>query len=162
MRRICMEGRVFACDRERLLELPRVRDGNRRRTTEKAKLEIARWWKKRRAAAVRSVGLQSNACGRTAREVGERQQRQESIDNQAKTCGSNTRAGSLVSRWMSARFFPVVVWSALKRLFLLAFGTLRSPSAIPGDESSAKSGMRKFWLGFQPYLFWQQAFLICI
>jgi len=63
---------------------------------------------------------------------------------------------------MGARFLPLVVWPALKRLFLFAFGTLRSPSAIPGDESSAQSGMRKFWLGFQPYLFWQQGFLICI
>ena len=104
---------------------------------------------------MRSVGLESNACGRTTREVWERQLWQESVDNQAKACASNTRAGSLVSRWMSARFFPVVVWSALKRLFLLAFGTLRSALGIPGAGSAAKSGMRKFWLGFQPYLLWQ-------
>jgi len=62
---------------------------------------------------------------------------------------------------MSARFLHVVVWSALKRLFLFAPEALRSSLANLGEESSDKSGIRKFWLGFQPYLFWQHAFLIC-
>jgi hypothetical protein len=53
---------------------------------------------------------------------------------------------------MSARFFPVVVWSVLKHLFPFALGALRSSLAILGEESSDKSGIRKFWLGSQPYL----------
>jgi hypothetical protein len=68
-RRICMVGSVLACERGLLLELPRVRDGNRRSMNEKAKLEITRWWKERRPAAVRSAGLQSNACGRATRQA---------------------------------------------------------------------------------------------
>jgi hypothetical protein len=53
---------------------------------------------------------------------------------------------------MSARFFPVVVWSVLKHLFPFALGALRSSLAILGEESPDKSGIRKFWLESQPYL----------
>jgi len=43
-----MKGSVFACDSERLLELPRVRDGNRWSEAGKIKAEIACRWKRRR------------------------------------------------------------------------------------------------------------------
>jgi hypothetical protein len=49
----------------------------------------------------------------------------------------------------------------LKHLFLLPPGALRSSSAILGEERLDEGGIREFWLGFQPYLFWQLAFLIC-
>jgi hypothetical protein len=62
---------------------------------------------------------------------------------------------------MNKRLLEVAVWSALKHLFLLAPGALRSSLAILGEARFDEGGIRKFWLGSQPYLFWQLAFLIC-
>ena len=62
---------------------------------------------------------------------------------------------------MTARFLDAVVWSPLQHMFLSAIEALRSLLAILGDQIPNKSGIRQFWLGFQPYLFWQLAFLNC-
>jgi hypothetical protein len=53
---------------------------------------------------------------------------------------------------MIARLLDAIIWMALKHLFLSALDALRSPSAIPGEEGCGKSGIRQFWLGFQPDL----------
>jgi hypothetical protein len=53
---------------------------------------------------------------------------------------------------MTGRFLDGVIWNALKHLFLSGLDALRSPLAIPGEEGCDKSGIRKFWLGFQAYL----------
>jgi hypothetical protein len=44
-------------------------------------------------------------------------------------------------------------------MFPSARDALRCLLAILGDQSLNESELRQFWLGFQPYLFWQLAFL---
>jgi hypothetical protein len=62
---------------------------------------------------------------------------------------------------MSAGFLHAVVCSPLQHMFPSARDPLRCLSAILGDQSLNESENRQFWLGFQPYLFWQLAFLNC-